>query len=74
MNLEARLQHHIDQMAPHQRTRKAGRLLIEALQRLKELREECAKIAEQTVCDEHTPTGIKVYGSRAAKAIRNNLR
>lgn len=33
-------------------------------------REECAKLAAQTVCDTHLPTGVKVYGSRAAKAIR----
>lgn len=33
-------------------------------------REECAKLAESTVCDTHLPTGVKIYGSRAAKAIR----
>ena len=33
-------------------------------------REECAKIAEKTVCDTHIPTGIKIYGTAAAKAIR----
>ena len=33
-------------------------------------REECAIVAASTVCDEHLPTGIKIYGTRAAKAIR----
>ena len=29
-----------------------------------------AKIAEETVCDTHLPTGVKIYGTRAAAAIR----
>lgn len=33
-------------------------------------REACAEIAASTVCNEHLPTGIKIYGTRAAKAIR----
>ena len=33
-------------------------------------REACAKVAEETVCDTHLPTGVKIYGSRAAAAIR----
>lgn len=33
-------------------------------------REACAKLAEQTVCDTHLPTGVKIYGTRAAQAIR----
>ena len=33
-------------------------------------REVCAKIAAETVCDTHLPTGVKIYGTRAAKAIR----
>jgi hypothetical protein len=33
-------------------------------------REACAKLAATTVCDIHIPTGIKVYGTVAAKAIR----
>lgn len=33
-------------------------------------REECAIVAASTVCDEHIPTGIKIYGTRAARAIR----
>ena len=32
-------------------------------------RARCADIARRTVCDVHTPTGIKIYGTRAAKAI-----
>ena len=32
-------------------------------------REACAKLAEKTVCDTHIPTGVKIYGSRAADAI-----
>ena len=33
-------------------------------------REACAQIAQATVCDTHIPTGIKIYGTRAAQAIR----
>jgi len=33
-------------------------------------REACAKLAEETVCDVHLPTGTKIYGSRVATAIR----
>ena len=33
-------------------------------------REACAQLAAETVCDTHLPTGIKIYGSRAAAAIR----
>lgn len=33
-------------------------------------REQCAKVAEKTVCDTHVPTGIKIYGTKAAEAIR----
>jgi len=33
-------------------------------------REECAKLAEETVCDVHLPIGTKIYGSRVATAIR----
>jgi hypothetical protein len=33
-------------------------------------REACAKLAETTVCDTHLPTGIRIYGSKAAAAIR----
>lgn len=32
-------------------------------------REACANVAEKTVCDTHLPTGVKIYGSRAAAAI-----
>jgi uncharacterized membrane protein len=33
-------------------------------------REACAQIAETTVCDTHLPTGVQIYGSKAAAAIR----
>jgi hypothetical protein len=33
-------------------------------------REACAKLAAATICDTHIPTGIKIYGTVAAKAIR----
>ena len=33
-------------------------------------REACAKVAEETICDVHLPTGTKIYGSRVATAIR----
>jgi len=36
----------------------------------REEREACAKLAEQTVCDTHLPTGVKIYGYKAAVAIR----
>ena len=32
--------------------------------------EESEKVAQKTVCDTHIPTGINIYGTRAAKAIR----
>jgi hypothetical protein len=33
----------------------------------------CAKLAEKTVCDIHTPTGIRIYGFRAGDAIRSEF-
>ena len=33
-------------------------------------REACAVLAEKTICDTHIPTGINIYGTRAAKSIR----
>ena len=33
-------------------------------------RETNAQLADQTVCDQHTPTGIKIYGRKAGDAIR----
>jgi hypothetical protein len=42
--------------------------LIEAAARADE-RDACAKIAAETVCDVHLPTGTKIYGSRVATAI-----
>lgn len=33
-------------------------------------REACARIAESTVCDMHLETGVRIYGSRVAAAIR----
>lgn len=36
----------------------------------REALEEAAKIAESTVCDTHLPTGVSIYGTRAAAAIR----
>jgi hypothetical protein len=33
-------------------------------------REACAKLAAATICDTHIPSGIKIYGTVAAKAIR----
>lgn len=32
--------------------------------------EEAARIAQSTVCDTHLPTGVRIYGTRAADAIR----
>ena len=43
--------------------------LVEAAARADE-RDECAKIAAETVCDVHLPTGTKIYGSRVATTIR----
>jgi hypothetical protein len=33
-----------------------------------------AKVADATVCDTHIPTGVKIYGQRAGKAIRALLK
>ena len=33
-------------------------------------REACAKLAESTICDTHLPTGVRIYGTRAAAVIR----
>jgi cobalamin biosynthesis Mg chelatase CobN len=33
-------------------------------------REACAKLAQETICDTHIPTGVNIYGTRVAKAIR----
>jgi len=33
-------------------------------------REACAKVAQETVCDTHIPTGYEIYGTRVAAAIR----
>lgn len=33
-------------------------------------REACAVLAQKTVCDTHIPTGVKIYGTAVAKAIR----
>jgi hypothetical protein len=33
-------------------------------------REVCAKVAETTICATHLPTGVRIYGSKAAAAIR----
>jgi hypothetical protein len=33
-------------------------------------REACANLAEETICDTHLPTGVKIYGWRVSKAIR----
>jgi len=33
-------------------------------------REACALLAQKTVCDTHIPTGVRIYGTAAAKAIR----
>lgn len=33
-------------------------------------REACAKVAQKTVCDTHISTGVRIYGTAAAKAIR----
>jgi hypothetical protein len=52
-----------------------GSQRIEKIERLIELiradeREACAHLAQMTVCDVHIPTGTKIYGTAAAKAIR----
>jgi hypothetical protein len=34
-------------------------------------REACAALADKTICDTHSkPTGLNIYGTRAARAIR----
>ena len=32
--------------------------------------EEAASVAESTICDVHLPTGVRIYGTKAAAAIR----
>jgi hypothetical protein len=44
------------------------------LQFRQDLLEEAAKVADATVCDTHIPTGVKIYGQRAGKAIRALLK
>lgn len=36
--------------------------------------ERAAEIAATTVCDKHIPTGVSIYGSRAARAIREEAK
>jgi hypothetical protein len=43
--------------------------IVDAAARAEE-REACAELAQKTICDTHIPTGIDIYGTRAAKAIR----
>jgi hypothetical protein len=43
-------------------------LVVEAVARAVAM--ECAQIASEPVCDKHIPTGIKIHGTEAAKAIR----
>lgn len=45
---------------------------IERIMRIVERqeREACAALAEKTICDTHIPTGVNIYGTRAARAIR----
>ena len=31
--------------------------------------EDCAEVAQSTVCDTHLPTGVRIYGTRASEAI-----
>lgn len=38
--------------------------------RAREALEMAAVLAGETVCDTHIPTGVKIYGTRAGKAIR----
>ena len=38
--------------------------------RAREALELAAVLAGETVCDTHIPTGVKIYGTRAGKAIR----
>jgi hypothetical protein len=44
------------------------------LQFRRDVLEEAAKVADATVCDTHIPTGVKIYGQRAGKAIRALLK
>jgi hypothetical protein len=33
-------------------------------------REACARLAQETICDTHIPTGIAISGAKVAKLIR----
>jgi hypothetical protein len=49
----------------------AERWKAECNSRVEIEREACAKLAATTVCDTHIPTNVKIYGTVAAKAIRD---
>ena len=56
-------------------TKHTGGIYTDSLQEFADLIradecEACAVLAEKTICDTHIPTGINIYGTRAAKAIR----
>ncbi len=56
----------IEDLLDHLRTQITERLEAEVLME----REACAEVAETTVCDTHLPTGVQIYSSKAAAAIR----
>jgi len=37
---------------------------------IKAEREACAKLAQETICDTHIPTGIAISGAKVSKLIR----
>lgn len=43
-------------------------------QAVRDAYEEAAEVAQETVCDTHIPTGINIYGTRPAKAIRTLIK
>jgi hypothetical protein len=57
---------------PKSGTRQPQNLYTEAqlLQVRRDALEEAAVLAQETICDTHIPTGINIYGTRAAHAIR----
>jgi hypothetical protein len=56
----------IEDLLDHLGTQIAEGREVEALTE----REACAKLAETTICDTHLPTGVRIYGTRVASAIR----
>jgi hypothetical protein len=70
MTLEERCKLATDCLPQAEYRRRLEALHAELLAAVAAERERCALLAAATVCDTHLPTGVKIYGTRAAAAIR----